>query len=211
MAKTGESTTILPKPRLIVGLGNPGREYENTRHNIGFMVVDSLATQHHTSWSREKRWDCMVAKFADTLLIKPLTYMNLSGQAVSAATRFLKITPQEVLAIYDDVNLPLGRLRLRPNGSAGGHNGIRSMIAHLGSDSFPRLRIGIGYHQGRPDGKSLANHVLGKFEEVEHPFVQNAIQRSLDAIQYIFQNGFEAAMNTFNQPSPPPSSPQPQS
>lgn len=207
MTKPGENTAEnIPKPRLIVGLGNPGREYENTRHNIGFMVVDALASQHHATWTREKRWDCMVAKIADSLLIKPLTYMNLSGKAVSAAARFHKITPQEVLTIYDDVNLPLGRLRLRPSGSAGGHNGMRSLIAHLGGESFPRLRIGIGYHQGRPDGRILADHVLGRFEEVEQPFVQEAIQRSLDAIQTIFTRGFEAAMNLFNQPpSPPPS------
>lgn len=149
----------------------------------------------------------MVAKIADSLLIKPLTYMNLSGKAVSAATRFHKIAPQEVLAVYDDVNLPLGRLRLRPSGSAGGHNGIRSLITHLGGESFPRLRIGIGYHQGRPDGMMLVDHVLGRFEEVEQPFVQESVQRSLDAIQTIFTRGFDAAMNLFNQP--PPASPSP--
>lgn len=203
MSVTADSA-VLPKPRLIVGLGNPGREYENTRHNIGFMVVDAFASQHRAPWVRERKWDCSMAKLADGWLLKPLTYMNLSGQAVAAAAKFYKVQPQEVLAVYDDVDLALGRLRLRPHGGAGGHNGMRSLIAHLGGNLFPRLKIGIGFaNNSRPDGKHLSDHVLGRFDEAEQIPVQHAITRAVDAINTILTRGFEAAMNTFNQTDQP--------
>ena len=191
-----------PNPRLIVGLGNPGRDYEDTRHNVGFMVVDALANQLKASWSQEKRWDCALAKFSGGWLLKPLTYMNLSGEAVSAVCRFYKLDAQEVLAIYDDVDLPLGSLRFRAKGSAGGHNGIRSMISHLGGEDFPRLKIGISSTAGRPDGERLVGHVLGRFSPEEKPLLQESITRATDAVRAALRNGLAAAMNHFNRKEP---------
>ena len=209
MSTTGEPDAVPGIPRLIVGLGNPGREYENTRHNIGFMVLDAFATQQGLSWTRERRWNALAAKFSGGWLLKPQTYMNLSGQAVTAAARFYKVQPEEVLAVYDDVDLPLGRMRLRLKGSAGGHNGIRSMIAHLGGDAFPRLKIGVGEPGGRPAGAKLVGHVLGKFQEDEQAHVQQVIPRVLEAINCALTRGMEAAMNIFNQTDQPPTKPNP--
>lgn len=187
------------KPRIIVGLGNPGREYEHTRHNIGFMVVDALAQQFNASWNHEKRWDCALAKFSGGWLLKPFTYMNASGEAVSAVCRFYKIQPQEVLAIYDDVDLPLGKLRFRMNGSAAGHNGVRSLISHLGGEDFPRLKVGISAEQGRPAGERLVGHVLGRFSEDEKSLVQESVTKATDAVRAALTSGLEAAMNLFNR------------
>jgi len=190
------------KPRLIVGLGNPGREYEDTRHNIGFMVVDALATQLKASWSHEKRWDCALAKFGGGWLLKPFTYMNASGEAVSAVSRFYKITPEEVLAIYDDVDLPLGTMKFRLSGSAAGHNGVRSLISHLGGPEFPRLKLGIGDDLGRPAGERMVGHVLGKFSENEKPQVQQSVTKALEAVRHALNSGLESAMNLFNRKEP---------
>ena len=187
------------KPRLIVGLGNPGRDYEDTRHNIGFMVVDALASQFGAVWTSEKRWDCALAKFAGGWLLKPLTYMNLSGQAVSSVCRFYKIEPGEVLAIHDDVDLPLGALRLRLKGSAAGHNGVRSLIAHLGGDEFPRVNVGIAAGHGRPSGDRMVGHVLGRFTEDERPTLLQVIDRASQAVRSALASGMEAAMNVFNR------------
>lgn len=185
-------------PKLIVGLGNPGREYQDTRHNIGFMVVDALANQLQVSWSHEKRWDCALAKFAGGWLLKPFTYMNASGEAVSAVSRFYKIEPEEVLAVYDDVDLPLGTLRFRNGGSAAGHNGVRSLIAHLG-DKFPRLKVGIGAEQGRPAGDRMVGHVLGRFREDEQTLAQISVARAVDAVRMALNSGLDSAMNFFNR------------
>jgi peptidyl-tRNA hydrolase, PTH1 family len=192
----------LEKPRLIVGLGNPGREYEDTRHNIGFMVVDALALQFRASWSHEKKWDCALAKFKGGWLLKPFTYMNLSGEAVSSVCRFHKINPQEVLAIYDDVDLPLGKLRFRLNGSAAGHNGVRSLISHLGGDDFPRLKVGISGEAGRPAGDRMVGHVLGKFSEDERPLLRDSVAKACDAVNHALNSGLESAMNFFNRKEP---------
>ncbi len=186
-------------PRLIVGLGNPGRDYEDTRHNIGFMLVDALASQLQVSWTVEKRWDCALAKFTAGWLLKPLTFMNCSGEAASAVCRFFKIDPREVLAVYDDVDLPLGTLRFRKNGSAAGHNGVRSLISHLDGENFPRLKMGIAPAQGRPAGDRMIGHVLGKFSADEKPLVQSALQRATEAVQSALRNGLEAAMNLYNR------------
>jgi len=193
---------LLVKPRLIVGLGNPGREYEDTRHNIGFMVVDALATQLKASWSHEKRWDCALAKFGAGWLLKPFTYMNASGEAVGAVARFYKITPEEVLAVYDDVDLPLGKMKFRLNGSAAGHNGVRSLISHFGGPEFPRLKIGIGDTDGRPAGERMVGHVLGKFSEEEKPLLQDSIVKAVKAVRYALDAGLEPAMNLFNRKEP---------
>ena len=186
-------------PRLIVGLGNPGIEYHDTRHNIGFMVVDELARRLKISFTEEKRWHGMVAKFAGGWLLKPQTFMNDSGRSVRALGQFYKVTPAETLAIYDDVDLTLGRTRLRLAGSAGGHNGMKSLISTLGTDAFPRLKLGIATQSGRPDGDRLVGHVLGKFHEDEKPTLQIVIQRAADAVIASLQSGLGAAMNLFNR------------
>ena len=134
----------LSTPRLIVGLGNPGEQYRNTRHNVGFMVLDEVARRMGAAFQPEKRWNCHLARSGATWLLKPQTFMNLSGDAVAAVSHFYKLTPQETLVVYDDVDLSLGTLRLRPAGSAGGHNGMRSIIGRLGTDAFPRLKLFTG-------------------------------------------------------------------
>jgi peptidyl-tRNA hydrolase, PTH1 family len=195
-------------PRLIVGLGNPGREYEDTRHNIGFMIVDALAVQLQAPWTQERRWDCLLAKFTGGWLLKPLTYMNESGSAVSAVCRFFKIEPREVLAVYDDVDLPLGALRFRMNGSAGGHNGVRSLLAHLGGPDWPRLKVGIAAHAaGRPAGDRMVGHVLGSFTAAERPQVESAVKRAVQALRCALKDGLATAMNIYNRKEPTESQP----
>lgn len=186
-------------PRLIVGLGNPGLEYRDTRHNIGFMVVDELARRFGVSFTEEKRWHGLVAKISGAWLLKPQTYMNDSGRSARAVGQFYKVTPAETLAVYDDVDLPLGRVRMRLAGSAGGHNGIKSMIASLGTDAFPRLKLGIAAESGRPAGDRLVGHVLGKFREEELPSLNLIIQTAADALINALQSGLDAAMNRLNR------------
>jgi len=186
-------------PRLIVGLGNPGETYRDTRHNIGFMVLDEIAKRMGAAFREEKRWAGMVAKFAGGYLLKPLTFMNDSGRSVQAVGHFYKASPEQTLVVYDDVDLPLGRLRFRTSGSAAGHNGIRSLIASLGSDEFPRLKVGIAAASGRPAGERLVGHVLGKFRPDEQTELQIVIQRAADAVLSAVDRGLEAAMNVFNR------------
>lgn len=187
------------KPRLIVGLGNPGLEYRDTRHNIGFMVADELAKRLGVSFTEEKRWHGHVAKFAGGFLLKPQTYMNDSGRSVQAVAQFYKVAAAEVLAVYDDVDLPLGRLRMRLAGSAGGHNGIKSMIRSLGTDGFPRLKLGIASGNGRPAGERLAGHVLGKFREEERTEAAILVQKAADAVMHALDKDLGTAMNLFNR------------
>ncbi|MFZ4765157.1 MAG: aminoacyl-tRNA hydrolase [Roseimicrobium sp.] len=182
-----------------MGLGNPGREYEDTRHNIGFMVVDALASQMKTTWSHERRWDCALAKLAGAWLLKPFTYMNASGEAVSSVCRFYKLEPRDVLAVYDDVDLPLGALRFRLNGSAAGHNGVRSLISHLGGEDFPRLKLGIGTESGRPGGDRMVAHVLGRFGETERPLLQDIVHKATQAVRCAMDSGLDAAMGFYNR------------
>lgn len=202
MDKTSAESVSIPEsiiPRLIVGLGNPGNSYQDTRHNIGFMVMDVLATRLGTAFQVEKRWESHVAKFTGGFLVKPQTYMNLSGRAVGSVGRFYKITPQETLVVFDDVDLPLGRLRLRASGSAAGHNGLKSLISTLGTDQFPRVKVGIGADSGRPAGDRLVGHVLGKFSEEEKAAVAQAVDRAADAVMGTLKSGLGAAMNFFNR------------
>lgn len=202
MDKTSAESVTVPEsliPRLIVGLGNPGNSYQDTRHNIGFMVMDVLATRLGTAFQVEKRWESHVAKFSGGFLVKPQTYMNLSGRAVGSVGRFYKITPQETLVVFDDVDLPLGRLRLRASGSAAGHNGLKSLISTLGTDQFPRVKVGIGADSGRPAGDRLVGHVLGKFSEEEKAAVAQAVDRAADAVMGALKSGLGAAMNFFNR------------
>lgn len=197
-----ETTSRAPgglKPRLIVGLGNPGIEYRDTRHNVGFMVVDELARLSGVSFTEEKRWHGWVAKIPGAILLKPSTYMNDSGRCVQAVSQFYKTAVQETLVAYDDVDLPLGRLRMRLSGSAAGHNGLKSLIRSLGSDAFPRLKLGIAAASGRPAGERLVGHVLGKFREDERTELSIMIQRAADAVRLSCQSGLETAMNLFNR------------
>lgn len=186
-------------PRLIVGLGNPGETYRDTRHNIGFMVLDEIARRMGAAFREEKRWSGLVAKFTGGYLLKPLTFMNDSGRSVQAVGHFYKASPAQTLVVYDDVDLPLGRLRFRTSGSAAGHNGIRSLISSLGSDEFPRLKVGISPADGRPAGERMVGHVLGKFSTEERPVLQTVIQRAADAVLSAVDRGLETAMNVFNR------------
>jgi PTH1 family peptidyl-tRNA hydrolase len=180
--------------RLLVGLGNPGREYAATRHNVGFMILDRLAAKAGVSFRTERAWRAELAKAGATHLCKPMTYMNLSGEAVRAAADFYKVSPAETLVILDDMALPLGKLRLRPSGSAGGHNGLSSIIDHFGTRDVPRLRVGIG----AADPGAAVGHVLGKFAPDELPALEQSLDRALQAIEAAQQSGFAAAMNAFN-------------
>jgi PTH1 family peptidyl-tRNA hydrolase len=185
--------------KLIVGLGNPGRRYQATRHNVGFAVADELARRCDVAFEhgRANALTARVGTGAATLFfVKPLTMMNLSGEAVGGLAHFVKIDPSDIMAVADDVNLPLGRLRLRGGGSAGGHNGFRSIIACLGSDLFPRLRVGVGRGDPRRD---LADHVLARFDPDEAVEVERAIARAADAVETFLAEGIEAAMNRFNR------------
>lgn len=163
------------------------------------MVMDVLAARLGAAFQLEKRWESHVAKFAGGYLLKPQTYMNLSGRAVSQAGRYYKISPQETLVVFDDVDLPLGRLRLRLSGSAAGHNGLKSLISSLGTDQFARVKVGIGADNGRPAGDRLVGHVLGKFSDDEKAAVAQAVDRAADAVMKALKDGLGAAMNFFNR------------
>ncbi len=196
MESPGDSLSI---PRLIVGLGNPGETYRDTRHNVGYMVLDEVARRMSTTFQHEKRWNCMLARSGATWLLKPLTFMNLSGEAVASVARFHKIQPAETLVAFDDVDMPVGSLRLRAAGSAGGHNGMRSIISLLGTDQFPRLKLGIAAEGGRPAGHKLSGHVLGRFSEDERAGILQAVDRAADAVALALRSGVDAAMNLFNR------------
>jgi len=198
------SLPVSVKPRLIVGLGNPEPKYDRTRHNIGFAVVDRLAQLWQIDLEKSRRFNALVGEgrgiAAERVrLLKPLTYMNRSGQAIRAATDWFKLPPESVLAIYDEMALPLGRLRLRLAGSAGGHNGMKSAIAHLGTQNFPRLRIGIGKPQlsDSPNGGNIS-HVLGKFSPAEAEVMETVLQGVVEAIELSLKEGVEKAMNLYN-------------
>ena len=179
--------------RMIVGLGNPGEDYINTRHNAGFMVVDQYASGLGLCFSDEQRWKSKISKNGDCYLIKPQTYMNESGVAVGQMAAYYKIRPTEILVLYDDMDLPLGRLRIRGSGSAGGHNGMRSVINHLGTQDFPRLRIGIG-----AGVKGTVKHVLGKFRDEERSELEKSVKNAVLALAVIIEQGLPEAMTRFN-------------
>jgi PTH1 family peptidyl-tRNA hydrolase len=181
--------------RLVAGLGNPGPEYERTRHNIGFAVLDRLAADAGVTWQREAKWGAYVAKTDSVVLVKPMTYMNRSGEPLAAIARFYKIEPNEMLIVFDDMALELGRLRLRLEGGTGGHNGLDSIIVTLGTDQIARLRIGIG---AAPEHGAV-DYVLGRFFEEEMPMVEKAVARAVEAVKWSIDNGFVSAMNTFNK------------
>jgi PTH1 family peptidyl-tRNA hydrolase len=189
-------------PKLIIGLGNPEKKYDKTRHNIGFEAVDRLARQWQLPWKENRRFQGILAEGLSVspqkiYLLKPLTYMNLSGQAARAVLDWYKIEPESTLVIYDDMDLPLGRLRIRLSGSAGGHNGMKSLIAHLGTQNFPRLRIGIG----KSDQKEMISHVLGLFAPHERAIVESALDLTTQAVEVSLREGIDKAMNLYNNQS----------
>lgn len=186
-------------PRLIVGLGNPGANYRDTRHNIGFMVLDEIARRLGAAFREEKRWTGLLAQFSGGHLLKPQTFMNNSGRSAQAVAHFYKTEPARTLVVYDDVDLPLGTLRFRSSGSAAGHNGIRSLISAFGTQDFPRLKVGIAPADGRPAGERMVGHVLGKFQAEEQSALQTVIQRAADAVLSAVASGLDNAMNVFNR------------
>lgn len=186
--------------KLIVGLGNPGKEYVGTRHNVGFETLDLLAEKAGVIFKSERKWKAHVAPLpGSVLLMKPQTYMNLSGRSVAAALRFYKISPEQILVVYDDVAFPLGTLKFRMKGSAGGHNGIKSLITDLGTSEFPRLKVGIG----GAEGKTMTGHVLGKFREEEREAVENTLATAVEAVQLALSQGVERAANSINATNQP--------
>ncbi len=191
---------------IIAGLGNPGPEYENTRHNVGFHVIDCLAERTGASVT-ERKHKALCGKAVlggeRVLLLKPQTYMNSSGESLRDAADFYRVPPENIIVVSDDVDLPQGQLRVRLHGSAGGHNGLKSVIAHLGSDSFRRVRVGIG---GKPEGWDLADWVLGKLKGHDADVMEEAYQSAADAVTAILTDGGEAAMNRFNRKAERPQS-----
>lgn len=181
---------------LIVGLGNPGKKYENTRHNMGFMVVDRLSEKAGVSVDRLKfralTGECIIGG-QKVMLMKPQTFMNLSGDAVREAASYFKLEPSNIVVIYDDIDIPLGSLRIRKSGSAGTHNGMRSVVSLLGSDKFPRVRVGIGGASG-----DLIGHVIGKISKGEKEILDETIGHAADAVECLITDGVDLAMNRFN-------------
>lgn len=184
---------------LIVGLGNPGPKYEWTRHNMGFLVIDALAEREDIPVQRLKYkalTNTAVIGGESVLLMKPTTYMNLSGESVIQAAQFYKLPPERVLVLSDDVSLPQGKLRIRRSGSAGGHNGLKNIIQHLGTDQFPRIKIGVG---GKPHPESdMADWVLGAPKGEDRKALEAAIERAADAVTLLLEQGTDAAMAKFN-------------
>jgi PTH1 family peptidyl-tRNA hydrolase len=185
--------------KLIVGLGNPGPEYSDTRHNVGFLIVDALARRHEVALRRQAKWKARTAKVGGIgggmLLAAPTTFMNLSGWAVREIAGFHKLEPADLLVVVDDADLPVGKLRLRPGGSAGGHNGLKSVIERLGTTEFSRLRLGVGRGDGRRD---LADHVLARFERGEQADLGTLITRAADAAEMFAAEGISKVMNEYN-------------
>ena len=181
---------------LIVGLGNPGKQYEQTTHNIGFDVIDYMANKYNIDVNREKFKGICGEGFIENkkvILLKPLTYMNLSGESIRELANFYKLEDDEIIVVYDDISLDIGRLRIREKGSAGGHNGIKSIIQNLGGDKFPRVKVGVGQPKD-----NLVNHVLGKFSKEDREHIEKVIPVVSDAIVEIVKNDAKESMNKFN-------------
>ncbi len=184
--------------KIVVGLGNPGDEYRDTRHNVGFMAIDELAHRLGIS-SWKKRNQALVAECRGDepiLLVKPETYMNLSGIAVGELARWYKVSVEDIIVIFDDMDLPIGRLRLRLKGGSGGHRGIESLLTHLPKDTFARVRIGI---DRPPTGWQVVDYVLSRFTKEEQPLLDSAIHKAADAVESIVKQGMNKAMNLHNK------------
>lgn len=191
-------------PRAIVGLGNPGVKYDQTRHNIGFAAIDTLAKSWQIPLSENRKFQSVFGEgrgpqVDKIYLLKPLTFMNLSGQAIRAMTDWFKLAPESVLVIYDDMDLPLGKIRLRLSGSDGGHNGMKSTIAHLGTQNFPRLRVGINSPKDLPGSdKDPISHVLGRFSASENQIILSVLPLLREAVELSCRQGVEKAMALYN-------------
>ncbi len=186
---------------LIVGLGNPGRCYLRSRHNVGFRVVEALAARHGLAFDHRKAHALLASGpigDADAVLAKPQTFMNLSGPSVASLLRWLRLTPGDLLVVYDDLDLPLGTLRLRPRGSAGGHHGMESIVTALGRQDFARLRIGIGRPGDSRESDDVVEHVLGDFSATERTLMAEVYTRAADAIECLLAYGLPTAMNKYN-------------
>lgn len=183
---------------IIAGLGNPTKEYDKTRHNAGFLAIDALADKYHIDVS-EKKHKALCGRGAiegqKVVLMKPQTFMNLSGESIRAAVDFYKVDPEDIIIIYDDISLEPGQLRIRLKGSAGGHNGIKNIIAHLGTQEFPRIKVGIG---AKPPRMDLADYVLSRFSRGEQKLMDDAFKEAADAAVMMMTDGAERAMNHFN-------------
>lgn len=189
--------------KVVVGLGNPGRPYEHTPHNVGFEVVERLARRAGSEWHESRRWKARWARASlagvETLLVAPLTFMNASGEAVAAVLAARGLSPDHMLVVLDDADLEIGRLRLRPRGGSGGHRGLASVLTALGTEEVARLRIGIGRRPGEED---LVRHVLSPFSEAEWQRMDPVLDRASDAVRCVLKEGLEAAMNRFNPSGP---------
>ena len=185
--------------KVIVGLGNPGKKYENTRHNIGFAAIDYIAEKEGININTGKHKALVGSGYIDgvkVLLVKPQTFMNLSGESLRPIMDFYKLEPEDFLVIFDDIDLDVGRIRIRRKGSAGGHNGIKSIISHLGSMGFPRIKIGVG---AKPPGYDLADYVLGHFSKADQEILQERFEDVYDAVKLIVGDDITEAMNRHNK------------
>ncbi len=180
--------------KLILCTGNIGDKYCFNRHNVGFMVADKMAIDEGFDFKLENKLKCYLAKYQDFIIIKPTTYMNLSGEALSLVMNYYKIKPEDVLIVYDDLAIDLGTLRFKGNGSDGGHNGIKSIIQHLGTNKFARLKVGIGPQPPIPS----ENFVLGNFSKEQMSVLKEVLTRAVEAIKFYFENGLEKAQNKYN-------------
>ena len=186
--------------KVIVGLGNPTDQYKGTRHNVGYMAIDRIAEANRINMNQHKFKAIVGSGFiggSKVLLVKPLTYMNLSGESLRPIMDFYKLDLSDILVIYDDISLEPGMLRLRTKGSAGGHNGMKSIIKHLGGDTFPRIRVGIGGE--KHPGQDLADYVLGHFSKEEQPLMQEGITKAKEALNLILAGNMDQAMNEYNR------------
>ena len=183
---------------IIAGLGNPTREYEKTRHNVGFEVIDVLADMLGTTVEEKKFKGCYgrgIIGGEKVLLLKPQTFMNLSGESIRVASDFYKVDPEHIIIIYDDISLDVGQLRIRKKGSAGGHNGIKNIIAHLGTQEFPRIKVGVG---DKPKKMDLADYVLSRFSKEDRAAMEDAFKEAAKAVEVMITEGMDTAMNQFN-------------
>lgn len=184
---------------IIIGLGNPTREYTATRHNIGFDVITRIADDYNISLDMKKHKSLCgrgIINGEKVILAQPQTYMNLSGEAVRELKDFYKVKNDDLIIIYDDISLDVGQIRVRPKGSAGGHNGIKSIISHLGSEEFPRIKVGVG---SKPRGYDLADYVLGRFNEEDQKTIRETLKHASKACTYIISEGIDASMNQYNK------------
>ena len=184
--------------KIITGLGNPTKQYEGTRHNVGFSVIYRLADKYNIKMNIARHKALIgtgVIAGEKVMLVMPQTYMNLSGEAVGEIMRYYKAEPSDLIITYDDIDLDVGKLRIRAKGSAGGHNGMKSIIAHVGSEEFDRVRVGIGH---KPPEFDLADYVLSRFGKDELPLIRDAVDKAADAMEVIIRSGIEAAMNMYN-------------